>query len=373
MLIRTALRGPVDYCLAIDPDGRERLVAVAKQSYALPERDAGELRLLPRSEQSPLIEVDLFAGDPASSAPLLENDYAAYKPRCDVLVQAYAYAPGGRPVAEVEVEVGVGAWRKRLRVLGERVWTGGISGARLTDPLAFDRMEISYQRAFGGAQTDPADPRRSEALRENPAGVGYYPLSRGAALYGLAGPNCEALDDPVRSPSRRHRPAALGPIGRSWMPRLSLAGTYDQRWLDERFPFLPEDFRYDYFQSTPADQQVEPPRGGETCWLINLSPSGSLRFSLPTTAMPVELTLADKRRVETSARMDTLVIDAITQRVTMTWRASHALERGLEDVRELVFGAMTPGWARARETGKTYYRSLAELAEANQRTRFGPA
>ncbi|MFO7562060.1 MAG: DUF2169 domain-containing protein [Enhygromyxa sp.] len=371
MLIRTALRGPVDYCVAVDPDGRERLVAVAKQSYALPERDGDELRLLPRSEQSPLIEVDMFSGDPASSAPLLENDYAAFKPRCDVLVHACAHAPAGRPAREVEVEVGVGNWRKRLRVLGERVWTGGIAGARLTEPVAFERMEISYERAFGGVQLDPADPSYSKALRENPVGVGYYPFSRGSALDGLIGPNCEALDDPVRSCSRPHRPAALGPIGRSWLPRLSLAGTYDQRWVEERFPFLPADFRYDYFQSAPGDQQISPPRGGETCRLINLSPSGSLSFSLPVTAMPVEFVRADRRRVETTASMDTLVIDASTQRVTMTWRASLALERGVEEVRELVFGAMTPGWVRARETGKSYYRSLAELIDANRQARLG--
>ena len=70
--------------------------------------------------------------------------------------------------------------------------------------------------------------------------------------------------------------------------------------------------------------------------------------------------------------MDPLVIDATARRVTMTWRASLALERGLEQLRELVFGPMTPGWARARETGKTYYRSLAELLDARDMARFGP-
>ena len=209
-------------------------------------------------------------------------------------------------------------------------------------------------------------------LCENPVGVGYYPFSRGASIDGLAAPNCEALDDPVRSPSTRHRAAALGPIGRSWLPRLSLAGTYDQRWLDERFPFLPADFRYDYFQSAPADQQIVHPRGGEVCRLINLSPSGELSFALPATAMPVEFVRADGRRIESAASMDTLVIDATARRVTMTWRASLALERGLEQLRELVFGPMTPGWARARETGKTYYRSLAELLDARDMARFGP-
>jgi len=62
--------------------------------------------------------------------------------------------------------------------------------------------------------------------------------------------------------------------------------------------------------------------------------------------------------------MDTLFIDADEGVVTLTWRASLALGRGslgLDALREVVFGAMPPGWARARAAGKTYYRSLAEL------------
>lgn len=40
-------------------------------------------------------------------------------------------------------------------------------------------------------------------------------------------------------------------MGRSWQPRLRYAGTYDQHWMDERLPFLPEDFDLRYFQSAP--------------------------------------------------------------------------------------------------------------------------
>ncbi|KIG19126.1 hypothetical protein DB30_04591 [Enhygromyxa salina] len=37
----------------------------------------------------------------------------------------------------------------------------------------------------------------------------------------------------------------------------------------------------------------------------------------------------------------------------------------------MVFGAMTPGWRRARATGRSYYRSLTELAQANANARLG--
>ncbi len=42
---------------------------------------------------------------------------------------------------------------------------------------------------------------------------------------------------------------ALGPVGRGWEPRYKLAGTYDQNWIDNVFPFLPSDFEDAYFQS----------------------------------------------------------------------------------------------------------------------------
>ena len=52
---------------------------------------------------------------------------------------------------------------------------------------------------------------------------------------------------------------SFGPVGRGWHPRLGYAGTYDQNWLDNVFPFLPADFRDDYYQAAPADQQIASP------------------------------------------------------------------------------------------------------------------
>ncbi|PRQ06322.1 DUF2169 family type VI secretion system accessory protein [Enhygromyxa salina] len=360
MLIRTALRGPVDYTITVDPDGRDRLVVVAKQSYELVHQGS-QANLLPRAARAPLLEVDRFADDPASSPLIAENDYAAYKPRCDVLVHGSAHAPGGRACQTCEVEVRVGNWRKAIRVHGDRVWTGGIGGANLSPPVPFERTPISYDRAFGGTREDPHNPGSFDALRENPVGVGYEPFARGAALDGLRAPNCEYPDHPVRSPRTRHRPAALGPIGRSWLPRAPLAGTYDQRWLDQDFPFLPADFSWDFLQAAPSDQQIAWPSGGEPCVLVNLTPTGLSRFSLPPTHMPVEFIRADNSRVETSAPMDTLVIDTDRGQLSMTWRASLSLARGLDEVCEVVFGPMPPSWSRAREQGKTYYRSLGEF------------
>jgi len=49
----------------------------------------------------------------------------------------------------------------------------------------------------------------------------------------------------------------FGPIGRGWSERLKYAGTYDDDWLENVFPFLPA-----YYQAAPADQQLLYLKGG---------------------------------------------------------------------------------------------------------------
>ena len=50
---------------------------------------------------------------------------------------------------------------------------------------------------------------------------------------------------------------SFGPIGRNFKSRVTLAGTYDKKWLDEIYPFLPADFDEQYYQAAPPDQQIE--------------------------------------------------------------------------------------------------------------------
>ena len=52
-------------------------------------------------------------------------------------------------------------------------------------------------------------------------------------------------------------PAGFGFVGRSWLPRISYAGTYDQKWLDEQHPYPPFDMDYRYWNGAPEDQQIE--------------------------------------------------------------------------------------------------------------------
>jgi hypothetical protein len=56
-------------------------------------------------EQSPLCEEDTYFGGFHRSAVRQESDLCQYKPRCDVIVNATAYAPGGKAVRRFDVRL----------------------------------------------------------------------------------------------------------------------------------------------------------------------------------------------------------------------------------------------------------------------------
>src|SRR5262249_21923513 len=156
---------------------------------------------------------------------------------------------------------------------------------------------------------------------------------------------------------------AFGPVGRAWQPRAGFAGTYDQHWLDNVFPFLPGDFDERYYQAAPADQQVGYVTGGEEVTLTNLTPQGRCSFTLPTLKVPVTFFLKNYEQTEIDAIADTLVIEPDLGRFLLLWRASMPLRRNMFEVAQVVVGRMPGGWYRAREFGKTYYPSLKALVE----------
>src|SRR5262249_32277695 len=102
------------YAMNMEPNGRELLVIVIKGTFRMPKESGASLVL--HEEQVPLVMSDVFFGEPGTSAPKYEIDFAPRKLRCDILVNAQAYAPGGRPTERVSVGVTVGGWSKSFDV-----------------------------------------------------------------------------------------------------------------------------------------------------------------------------------------------------------------------------------------------------------------
>jgi hypothetical protein len=164
-------------------------------------------------EQEPLCEVDEFFGAMNQSSVRQESDFCQYKPRCDVIVNATAYAPKDR-MTQFDVRLRVFntgehtlpkapqglnyrmeappeeilAWRqevkriqslpppefdlidKALTVCGERHFLKGgllgLNGWTLTDPKPITKLPLRYEYALGGQCR--IDVNETEALKRLP-------------------------------------------------------------------------------------------------------------------------------------------------------------------------------------------------------------
>lgn len=349
------------WTLGFDPDGRERVIVAIKATFDIPCAD--ETAGLSEC-QVPLIESDEFSGEPGQSAPVREVDYAHRKRRCDVLIHGSAYATP-QDTTRVAVAAGVSTMSKAFIVTGPRRWHAGLLGVTAGKPDRFVTMPISYDTAYGGTDTASAT-RPARAYPTNPVGLGYRPYAH--ELDGSQMPTTEAMDMPITETDGRYRPMSFGPLGRSWAPRATLAGTYDDAWRESRAPFWPLDFDDRYFQSAPDDQQIDHPAGGEIVTLRNLTPDGFVRFALPQLPMPVRFVPYKGKELRVAAVVDTLVIEPDLGRFTMTYRASQAMRRSCFELRQVIVGEPSPAWFLARRIGnKPYYRSLADLVSNRRR------
>jgi hypothetical protein len=213
----------------------------------------------------------------------------------------------------MDVSLRVGSISKRVRVFGDRVWRLGMSMSR---PEPFDTMPLVWERAYGGV-----DESREKVRAEprNPVGQGFHPPDdEEETEFWL--PN---LEDPSQLiSSRRHspEPACFAPIAPHWEPRASHAGTYDERWQQERAPYLPDDFDPRFFQIAPSDQIAAGHlEGGETVEVQGATPGGVLRFRLPMVDLGITY-VVDGVEQPRPAVLDTVILEPDQERVQLVWR-----------------------------------------------------
>lgn len=306
-----------------DHDGAEIWLVAIRATFTL--GDDGQVSIA--EEQSPVVMVPQYEGDPSTTPLRHESDLVRMKMATDVIVLGSAHAPAGTTVEQLAVRLQVGPIDKQVVLRGDTLVREGTFGARQASmPQRFERLPISYARAYGGIE--PAqDGKTPHWERRNPIGVGVD--SRvGQALPGQHYPS----EQP--SPGRPITPASFGPIPASWEPRVSFAGTYDDRWKRERQPLVPSDFDDRYFQCTPTDQQVPGYlRGGEEVTLTHFTPSGILRFALPRHSFGFRTRIAGAT-THHRANLHTVIIEPDERRLTMVWHTSLPCHHTLYTLKE---------------------------------------
>ena len=324
------------FTVGLDSQGHEWLVTVVKGTFRIP-NDGEVIRL--SDEQQPFVFADEFNGDPSSSAPVHEVDFALRKNRCDILLNGAAYAPNGRPVSRVTVGIAVDRWTKTFDVVGTRRWVSGVTGFKATAPDEFVRLPISYEVAFGGIDARHEDAERHVTYRLNPVGRGFHRHLKASWVEGSPLPNTEEIGREVQTPDGTYRPMAFGPVGRGWEPRIGFAGTYGQKWIDEEFPFLPADFDERYYQTAPDDQQIPITSGEQTVTLLNLTPEGRRTFRIPAFKSAIEIHPRAGAKETSPLTLDTVLLEPDDSRVCLIWRHSRLLKRDIFEIRDVIVGS----------------------------------
>lgn len=247
---------------------------------------------------------------------------------------------------------------KLLRVMGPShfVRTPMVGWSRTaSEPV--DKVALRWEHSFGGscrvADGETGPPLLNEVCFSNPLGKGWLearweqavqkaklPQPKELPAPQIVGQNGSDLQAPVfekhpegeqdarqmRAIATRYRahPVGLAPLGRSWAPRLALAGTYDDNWLKERHPYLPKDFDFAYYNCAPADQQIPFPdlTEGYELQTLGLTPGGgAMRVLLPPHRA---LVLADLggARLALPMQVDTITLDTDAMQLSIVWRTA---------------------------------------------------
>ncbi|MBN3752380.1 DUF2169 domain-containing protein [Paraburkholderia sp. Tr-20389] len=253
---------------------------------------------------------------------------------------------------------------KALQITGPREFFYR-GGWRLSESRPTSHVPLRWEHAFGGTSAvrnplhaqDSSNPEflLNEVCYTNPLGCGwienrYFETLRKAGEKPperLPAPQIALLERPILKPAViRHpdridatnpddfirtaqtygeSPAGFGAVGRSWVPRLQMAGTYDAKWQNERWPLLPDDFDFGYWNCAPRDQQIDvlPPDARIELWNLadpDSTSNGYLCFDLPGDWPLVLLRRDDDICLPLVMKTDTLVIDTDTMTVTLTHR-----------------------------------------------------
>jgi hypothetical protein len=345
---------PVPAHLAVMDGGREDargILLVAKATFRV---EGGRVVL---DDEAPL---PVLAEDVETPLGVLPRDVL---PKLDagfeVMVLGHAVSPTGAPVTTMEVALGVGDVRRTLAVSGDRFWEGTESEARIGPAAAFERMPLTWERAFGGsveveiddgALLDVAYPlnrggrgfeHRRQALElgelfKSPEGYPRFPAERPLANIEDPAAPVTAWDDEPLPVCWAPTPAGSGML----VERLRRAGRTAA--ADGPVPGEPL-----LLERAHPDWVVAPPPPAAKVELVGMSPAGVMRFRLPEARVLADVAVGDETAV-VELRPRALVILADEARFCLVFRGGRVCRYAPDETR----GArirLARGWAPATE------------------------
>lgn len=331
MRIKNARLFPTAVCFGKTAEGAPFLSVIIKGTFKL---QHGALPARPATEQLPIFTAD-EPYDPKQPGGVLkfESDLVPFKPRTDVILVGHAYAPYGRPAKVADVEIVVGALRKKLRVFGDRAWSFPSDQADaipyIIGPAEFVKMPLTWDRAFGGIDKTspirPGNPPLKPWCERNYHGRGFCASRTVAAINNTPLPNIEDPENLVRTWDSRPRPAGCGFFPRNSRPRFDWYGTFDEKWKAQRAPEMPLDFRFDAHNGADWSMQAPFLAGNEPIRLTNVRCDGGRIDSSLACLKPLLHLALESGSTEVVANLDTVVLAPDESTFYQVWRGTLGL------------------------------------------------
>jgi hypothetical protein len=261
-------------------------------------------------DQQPL---GVLVADQATELGTLPRDLLPRRDRrFEVMLLGHARAPAGQAVPSADVRLKVGSAQRAMRIFGDRRWQDGVA----SEPEPFERMPLTWERAFGGRCPVEIDDGAFLELREqnNPSGRGFDVAAQ-AQIHAdaLRVPDgYPRFDDPGLLPNLEDPAALIGDRGDApepicWAP-LPADSALRVKWQLDRLangdpedfeplvsPFSAEEVVNHSFLNAHPDWLIDRPSAGAEVVMEGLSPDGALRFELPAIDVRVDSAIAERR------------------------------------------------------------------------------
>ncbi len=330
-----------------DADRQPIFSVLVKRSYNIGR--GGRLQRL--DPQPDFVRSDRYYddGDPQWSCVQQESELVPFKPFTDVVILADAHAPGGRPTLQMPVSVSVRTRTKTLRVIGDRTCRFRAKGHPVfTEPKPFTRMEIRFDRAYGGHDSISM-PQTPFSYPRNDRGCGFVLANVREKVEGLMLPNIEdpaevlLPDSLLVGDAYRWNdmplPEGFGWLQRGWYPRCSYAGSMpafvhpDQVMREEALNLVPRgqvalsrqlklpSYHPRFHNGASNGLVFDSLEGSEPMRLSGMNRDGDLSFKLPGEVPQISLDIGSG---ETGLQpfLHTVCVRAERAQVDLIWRGA---------------------------------------------------
>lgn len=257
---------------------------IARPTYAI---DNG--KLVPTPDEPWPVEgqpVETPCGEFPADMPFLTGGV-------DLFVVGHAHHPDGGAGPSLRVDIRVGEqFHRAIQIVGDRWWRESNGTLQPSQPVPFESMPLTYERAYGGK----ADVDGSElSYPANPDGVGFYVTPEQAEGQPL--PNLEDVENPITCVEDQPEPVGTAPYPAGGS--LKMINAVEQELEDKGNERITQ-VKPLMFNNAHPKMIIEPamaPKPGDVFEATHMTPEGPLRFEMPDDQLHVHVQLEDRSYV----------------------------------------------------------------------------